>query len=448
VSDARVILWGRDIGAVTWLADREIGVFQYAPEFVDSGIGVAPLTMPLAFTPYEFPELPRAAFKGLPGLLADSLPDKFGNALIDAWLASEGRTPESFDPVERLCYIGTRGMGALEFEPALLGTPSPRKRIEIEALVRLANRVLDERIGLRGKFGGTDDTDVIEDIIRVGTSAGGARAKAILAWNETTGEFRSGQVPAGQGFTYWLMKFDGVSGNRDRELTDPQGYGLIEFAYHRMAVAAGIEMTECRLHREGGRAHFMTRRFDRRENGEKIHVQSLCAMMHFDFNRPDAYSYEQALGAMRRLGMPMSALEQQYRRAVFNVIGRNHDDHVKNIAYLMNKQGEWSLSPAFDMAYSYNPTGAWTSHHQMSINGKRDDFSIEDLVALARSGDIKRAKALAIAEEVDTAVAEWRTHAADAGVPEDTAAKIAGAQRRLGSLRARGSPVGTGLASA
>ena len=390
--------------------------------------------MPLASAPYSFPELPRATFKGLPGLLADSLPDKFGNALIDAWLASQGRTPDTFNPVERLCYIGTRGMGALEFQPAILGTTNSRKRLEIDALVRLANRVLDSRIALQGKFCGADDTAVIEDIIRVGTSAGGARAKAILAWNEATGEFRSGQVPAGQGFTHWLMKFDGVSGNRDKELADPQGYGIVEFAYHRMALAAGIDMMECRLHRENGRAHFMTKRFDRLKNGEKIHAQSLCAMMHFDFNLPDAYSYEQALGVIRRLSMPTAAVEQQYRRAVFNVIGRNHDDHVKNIAYLMNKQGEWTLSPAFDIAYSYNPTGAWTSRHQMSINGKRDGFELEDLLALARAGDIKRRRALAIAEEVDAAVGGWPTFAAEAGVPDGMAARIASTQRRLAAL--------------
>lgn len=436
MTDARVVLWGRDIGAVTWLAEREVGVFQYTPEFAASGIGVAPLMMPLALAPYEFPELPRATFKGLPGLLADSLPDKFGNALIDAWLASQGRTPESFNPVERLCYIGTRGMGALEFQPALLGSPSSSRQLEIDALVRLANRVLDERIELHGKFSGADDAHVIEDIIRVGTSAGGARAKAILAWNAATGEFRSGQVPAGAGFTHWLMKFDGVAGNRDREVADPMGYGLIEFAYYRMALAAGITMTECRLHREGGRAHFMTRRFDRGDKGEKIHAQSLCAMMHFDFNRPDAYSYEQALTTIRRLGMPMRDIEQQYRRAVFNVLGRNHDDHVKNIAYLMNKRGEWSLAPAFDLAYSYNPTGAWTSRHQMSINGKRDGFVLDDLLALARSADIKKTKATAIVEEVDAAIGGWRSFAADAGVDEETAQKIERAQRRLGTLRA------------
>lgn len=435
MTDARVTLWGREIGAVSWLPEREIGVFQYAPEFVGSHIAVAPMTMPLATRPYEFPELARGTFKGLPGLLADSLPDKFGNALIDAWLASQGRTPASFNPVERLCYIGRRGMGALEFEPALLGKPDPRKRIEIDALVKLASRVLDERISLSGKFTGEDDAGVIENIIRVGTSAGGARAKAILAWNEETGEFRSGQVPIAEGFSHWLMKFDGVSGNRDRDVTDPRGYGLIEFAYHLMALAAGVEMTECRLYRESGRAHFMTRRFDRLASGEKVHAQSLCAMMHFDFNRPDAYSYEQAIQVVRRLEMPTRTVEQQFRRAVFNVIGRNHDDHVKNIAYLMNKRGEWRLSPAFDVAYSYNPDGAWTSRHQMSVNGKRDDFALTDLMALAQSGGLKRGRARAILEEVDAAVGDWLRFAAEAGVDEATAARIRLAHRRLASLK-------------
>jgi serine/threonine-protein kinase HipA len=304
MTDARVILWGRDIGAVSWLDDRELGVFQYAPEFVGSGIEVAPLVMPLRDEPYAFPALPRETFKGLPGLLADSLPDKFGNAVINAWLAREGRTPESFNPVERLCYIGARGMGALEFKPALFGPASQSSAVEVAALVDLANRILDERTLLAGRLSGTDDAEAIEDVIKVGTSAGGARAKAILAWNEQTGEFRSGQVSSDDRFTYWLMKFDGITDNRDKELADPQGYGLIEYAYYLMALDAGIDMSECRLHREGGRAHFMTKRFDRTDTGEKWHMQSLSAMMHFDFNRPDAYSYEQALQTLRRIGMP------------------------------------------------------------------------------------------------------------------------------------------------
>lgn len=431
MTDARVLLWGRDIGAVSWLEEREVGVFQYTPEFLGSGIEVAPLMMPLREAPYEFPSLSRDAFKGLPGLLADSLPDKFGNALIDSWLASQGRTAESFNPVERLCYIGTRGMGALEFQPAVVGPASRSRKLEVASLVELANRVLDERIAVSGKFVDSDDEKVVEDIIRVGTSAGGARAKAIVAWNPETGEFRSGQVPHGEGFTYWLLKFDGVLGNRDKEVADPQGYGLIEYAYHLMAQDAGITMMECRLHRENGRAHFMTKRFDRSDRSEKLHVQSLCAMMHFDFNRPDAYSYEQAMQTMKRLGLPMTDIEEQFRRASFNVIARNHDDHVKNIAYLMNKAGEWRLSPAFDVAYSYNPTGAWTARHQMSLNGKRDDFELEDLISLARSGGIKRGRASAIIEQVSQSVQQWGDFAALAGVDADTTARIKAAHRML-----------------
>ena len=432
MTDARVILWGRDIGAVSWLNDREVGVFQYAPEFVGSGIEVAPIMMPLRVAPYEFPGLPREAFKGLPGLLADSLPDKFGNVLIDAWLASQGRTPESFNPVERLCYVGARGMGALEFEPVLLpDRATNRSKLEVAALVELANKVLDERTGLAGKFSGIDDGDVIEDIIRVGTSAGGARAKAILAWNEATGEFRSGQLPHDSGFTYWLMKFDGVTGNRDKELVDPQGFGLIEYAYYLMATDAGVNMSECRLHREGGRAHFMTKRFDRTDTGEKLHMQSLCAMMHFDFNQADSYAYEQALQTMLAIGMPMADIEQQFRRAVFNVLARNHDDHVKNIAYLMDKTGAWRLSPAFDVAYSYNPSGAWTSRHQMSVAGKRDQFELDDVLALAKTGGIKQAKARAVIEQVAGSVARWLAFADEAGVGAATAERIQSTHRNV-----------------
>ncbi|MEZ5914163.1 MAG: HipA domain-containing protein [Parvularculaceae bacterium] len=298
-------------------------------------------------------------------------------------------------------------------------------------MVELANRVFDERNSLAGEFSGNDDAGVIEDIIRVGTSAGGARAKAILAWNEETGAFRSGQISQGSGYSYWLMKFDGVRGDINSEIADPQGYGLIEYAYSLMAVAAGIEMSECRLHHEGGRSHFMTKRSDRTDKGEKLHMQSLGAMMHFDFNRPDAYSYEQALQTMLKVGMALTDLEQQFRRAAFNVIARNHDDHVKNIAFLMNKSGEWRLSPAFDVAYSYNPAGAWTSRHQMSVNGKRDKFDKEDLLALAQVGAIKKAKAGKVIEEVAASVSRWREFADRAQIDAETADRIGNAHRQL-----------------
>lgn len=429
MTDATIRLWGRDIGAVTWLEDQGHAVFQYTPEFAASGIALSPLVMPPSVAPYAFPELPRPAFKGLPGLLADSLPDRYGNALIDAWLARQNRDAASFNPVERLCYIGTRGMGALEFHPTLLKATRRSRRVEIAALVDLANQVLSMREGMHGVLGGADDHDTLEEILRVGTSAGGARAKAVLAWNAATGEFRSGQVPADEGFTYWLMKFDGVSNNRDKELADPQGFGLIEYAFFRMARDAGIDMADCRLHREGGRSHFMTRRFDRTEDGRKLHMQSLAALRHYDFNAAGAYSYEQAIETIRLLDLPPVDIEQQFRRAVFNLLIRNQDDHVKNIAFLMDRSGAWRLSPAFDVAYAYNPSGAWTSRHQMSLNGKRDGFDLEDLVAFGGVCGFKRRRALGVVSEIAERVRDWPTYADEAGVHEPDAERISGTLR-------------------
>ncbi|MES9897726.1 MAG: type II toxin-antitoxin system HipA family toxin [Sedimenticola sp.] len=424
-TNASVLLWGRVIGAVTWLDERELAVFQYTPAFAGSGIQAAPLTMPLQETPYEFPALARETFHGLPGLLADSLPDKFGNRLIDAWLATQGRSTGSLNPVERLCYTGSRGMGALEFKPTIKGAPSKTHKIRIEALVDLANRVLDERISLEEKFAGQDDQRAIEDILRVGTSAGGARAKAVLSWNPRTGEFRSGQAPVSKGFSHWLMKFDGVHGNRDKELADPQGFGRIEYAYSLMARNAGVTMEKCRLHEEGGRAHFMTKRFDRTDAGEKLHMQSLGSMRHYDFNQAGAYAYEQAIETIQWLSLPMEDIEQQVRRAFLNILARNHDDHVKNIAFLMDKQGQWRLSPAFDVAYSYNPSGAWTSRHQMSLNGKRDDFQVEDLVAFAQTAGLKKARAKALLREVASSVKEWGEYSRIAEVSANDRKRIA-----------------------
>jgi serine/threonine-protein kinase HipA len=404
---AEVQLWGRTIGAVSLDADSQVAAFQYDPEFAKSGIEIAPLTMPLAERVYEFPALPRNTFHGLPGLLADSLPDKFGNALIDAWLATQGRTPESFGAVERLCYTGSRGMGALEFAPAQGPKQSAARAVEIEALVRLASEVLTNRNQLQGHFHRAGKAQALHDILQVGTSAGGARAKAVIAWNATTHEVRSGQIAAGDGFDYWLLKFDGVSGNKDKELDDPSGYGAIEYAYYLMACAAGITMSECRLLEENGRRHFMTRRFDRLLGGEKLHMQSLCAMAHFDFNQAGRYSYEQALLTIRQLNLPMAAIEEQFRRMVFNIVARNQDDHVKNIAFLMNKLGQWSLAPAYDMTYSYNTAGAWTATHQMTMNGKRDGFAMTDFEACAKSAMMKRGRARAIVESVQAAVGRW-----------------------------------------
>jgi serine/threonine-protein kinase HipA len=426
---AEVRLWGRRIGAASMDDGRDYAAFQYTAEFAESGIEVAPLSLPLSQRVYEFPELPRRTFHGLPGLLADSLPDRFGNTLIDAWLATQGRTPKSFSAIERLCYTGTRGMGALEFAPVLGPRPRKTTTIDIDALVRLASDVLSEHQHLKGRLSGEGRKKALADILRVGTSAGGARAKAIIAWNRKTNEVRSGQVAAGPGFSYWLLKFDGVAGNKDKELDDPQGYGVIEYAYSMMARAAGIAMNECRLLEEHGRRHFMTRRFDRLADGGKLHMQSLGALAHFDYNNAGAYAYEQAFLVIRQLGLPMASLEEQFRRMLFNIVARNQDDHVKNIAFLMNKAGRWTLAPAFDVTYSYNPSGTWTATHQMTLNGKRDAFVMADVHAGARSAGLKRGRADALLEEVRAAVARWRDFAARAKLEDDVSEKIQRAHR-------------------
>lgn len=416
---AEVILWGRTIGAVTLAEGDTYASFQYAQDFARSGIEVSPLVMPLGVVQYRFPELPKQTFHGLPGLLADSLPDKFGTALIDAWLARQGRTPASFNPVERLCYVGARGMGALEYRPTLGPKPRESHRLHVEALVELASDILGQRNGLSTSF--EDDEareDALRDILRVGTSAGGARAKALIAWNPDTEEVRSGQVALKKGFEYWLLKFDGVAGNRDKELDDPKGYGQIEYAYAKMAAAAGIHMMPSRLLQENGRHHFMTRRFDRGDKGEKLHMQSLAALAHYDFNMAGAYSYEQAINVIRQLGLGIDAVEEQFRRMVFNIVARNQDDHVKNIAFLMNQRGEWSLSPAFDVTHAYNPNGDWTAAHQMSANGKRDNFSREDMREVAKHARMKRGRADDIIEEVNAAVSRWPDFAEEVELPE------------------------------
>ncbi len=426
---AEVRLWGKTIGAVSWDESTELANFEYESAFVDSSIEVAPVAMPLSDQIYSFPALPRETFLGLPGLLADSLPDDFGNALIDAWLAKEGRDPESFNPVERLCYTGNRGMGALEYVPSQGPSNTKSARVDVQALVELASEILTKRNKLQGSFARPNREDALQNILHVGTSAGGARAKAIIAWNPETDEVRSGQVKAGQGFSYWLLKFDGVSGNKDKELEDPAGYGLIEYAYYKMALEAGINMRECRLLKENGRSHFMTHRFDRTDSGRKIHMQSLCAMEHFDFKKAGAHSYEQALRTIRKLEMPMDSIEEQFRRMAFNIIGRNQDDHVKNIAFLMDQSGTWALSPAFDMTYSYNPRGVWTSTHQMSLNGKRDNFELDDFKACAKNASMKRGRAEEILQQVQNAVLKWKDFAKEAGVPDDVADRIAKAHR-------------------
>lgn len=375
--------------------------------------------MPPGRQVYRFPALALESFQGLPGLLADALPDKYGNALIDAWLATQGRTGADFNAIERLSYTGMRGMGALEFIPAQGPVFNTAEKVRIDALVTLASEVLAHRSELKVSLTGNDKVDALREILRVGTSAGGARAKAIIAWNPQTNDVCSGQVRAPEGFEYWLMKFDGVDNNKDHDLADPLGYGAIEYAYSRMAVEAGIEMSECRLFEEGPRRHFMTRRFDRLADGDKLHMQSLAALLHLDFNQPGAHAYEQAFAAIRELGLGQDTLTQQFRRAVFNIVGRNQDDHVKNIAFLMDRGGQWRLSPAFDVSWSYNPNGRWTAQHQMSLGGKRDGFTLGDLVAAGKAAGLSRRAVNQVVSDVIDSASHWRKIAQKVGVRRD-----------------------------
>ena len=416
VKVATIKLWGIKVGAVVWDESRMLGTIEFEPSFTKHGLDIAPVTMPLADIAvgnriFSFPGLSRETFSGLPGLLADSLPDRFGNALLDKWLAEQGRTKQSVNPVERLCYTGSRGMGALEYEPAMsLITKSSDNRIEVERLVELARLVLQEKAGLKGEIA-DNKIKGLNDIIKVGTSAGGARAKAVIAYNETTGEMRSGQVDASEGFTYWLIKFDGVS---NTQLGDPEGYGRIEFAYYLMAKDCGIEMAECRLLEDSGRAHFMTRRFDRSETGERYHMQTLCGIAHMDYNDSLSYAYEDAFEVMRILRLPYPDAEQMFRRMVFNVLARNQDDHTKNISFLMNKSGNWKLAPAYDVTYAYNPESRWVFQHQMSVNGKRQDISNDDLAKVAHNMNIK--KYADVIDEVTNTVFNWKKYATNTGV--------------------------------
>ena len=425
---ALIKLWGQEVGAVTWL-DEGYAIFEYTAEFSRSGRDISPIHMPLnprGQSRFMFPALNKDTFMGLPGLLADSLPDKFGNAIIDEWLARQGRSRNSFNPVERLCYTGSRGMGALEFSPSIKTSLDKATPVEIAQLVELMQSIMQERQQMDLALSEDDEHNneaALLDILRIGTSAGGARPKAVIAINDKNGHVLSGQTEVPDDYDYWLLKFDGVD---DIELGKPQNYGRIEYAYYQMAKAAGIEMTECRLFEENGRAHFMTKRFDRTA-GKKIHMQTLCGIAHYDFNLAGAYSYEQAFSIMREMRLPKSAALQQYKRMLFNVFARNQDDHTKNIAFLMDETGQWSLSPAYDVTYSHNPAGAWTNQHQMSINGKRDEFNKKDLIAIGESISLPNAEK--VIDEIKQVITSWPDYAKQAGVRKKLIDNIASMHR-------------------
>lgn len=414
ITTAFVKIWGATVGAIAWNAATGLASFEYDPKFVATKTDLAPLKMPINNATnriFSFPELQQIkTFKGLPGLLADVLPDDYGNQLINSWLAQNGRPENSMNPVELLCFIGTRGMGALEFEPSQL---QPTKRafdIEIDSLIQISQKMLSRRDEFETNLT-QDEQKAMLDILKIGTSAGGARPKAIIAYNAKTGQVKSGQTNAPNGFEHWLIKLDTVS---DVQFGESTGYGRIELAYYYMAKACGIEMMESRLLEENNRAHFMTKRFDREGGQQKHHIQTLCAMQHYDFNQISSFSYEQLFQTMRLLRLPYPQAEQLFRRMVFNVIARNCDDHTKNFAFRLQQGGSWELAPAYDVCFAYRPDSEWVSQHNLSINGKRKDFHRDDLLLVAKSMNIK--KATSIIDHIQSTVVNWYSFADQAQV--------------------------------
>lgn len=425
-TNAEIKLWGTVIGAVSLDEENRTADFEYNPSFVQSGIQLSPLVMPLKPGIYRFPNLPYETFHGLPGLISDSLPDKFGNSIIDVWLSKQGRLPESFNAVERLCYTGKRGMGALEYYPVIASDDIDEK-INVSELAELASIVLKNRQNLKTVLDECNKTQMntaLSQIISVGTSAGGARAKAVIAWNRKTNEVRSGQAESSKGFEHWLIKFSGVAGNKDKEDEDREDFGIIEYAYYLMAKEAGINMSECRILDDGKNSHFMTKRFDRDDKGNKFHMQTLCAMAHMDFNQAGVYSYEQLFSILNKIGTHHKDSVEAFKRMLFNIYGFNCDDHTKNISFLMDKSGQWKLSPAYDVSFSYNPNGLWTSSHQMTVNGKRKKITESDFDTCAKLGNLSDREVKNAISDVKSALSDWKSIAKNAGLSKKRADEI------------------------
>ena len=427
---AEIFLWGTKIGTV-WQPDNDLSAgFEYDKAFLNSGIEVSPFMMPLSEKLYRFPELSRLdSFHGLPGLLADSLPDKFGNAVINEWLQRHGRNPESFTAIERLCYTGKRGMGALEFVPSV-GPAAGGDVIDVNEMAEFASEILSGR--RNDKL--SDRELSLAKMMEIGSSAGGARAKAVIAWNPQTGEIRSGQIEPGEGFRQWLIKFDGVDENGDRGVRDSRQHTRIEYAYYLMATAAGIQMQECRLLEKDDRCHFMTLRYDRKE-GDKIHVQTLAALGHFDYNQPQICSYEQYASFAKRLNPSLQELKQLYKRAAFNCMAMNCDDHVKNFSFMMDRRGNWKMAPAYDITFAYKPNHRWIGAHQMTLNGKSSGIGVEDLLEFGKNIGLSESFCKTSLNEIAGVVEKWMSFADQCGISEKRATEIGSMLNQTGMVK-------------
>lgn len=420
VNTVKVTMWGTTIG---YLHQEDNGIvgFQYDDKFLKSNIEISPIRMPLSKITYSFPALPEVTFHGLPGMVADSLPDRFGNIVINRYLESQGRTADSLSVIEKLCYTGKRGVGALEYEPSQEIT-TINETVDLDALTKLASEILSEKEHIHIQ----KNDNLMAQLMECSSSVGGARAKTLIAWNPESNDVRSGQIDAGDGYEYWLLKFDNITNNKDKDSRPDDGeYTKVEYAYYLMALDAGLEMSECRLYRENGSSHFMTRRFDRKgKKGEKLHMQSLCALAHMDFNSPRTYSYEEAFAVMKQLRLPYNDFLQLFRRMVFNEYAKNYDDHTKNISFLMDKKGIWSLSPAYDVTFSFREDSQWVKAHQMLINGKADNITKEDMLRVAEKIGIKKSDAEKITQQIKSSVSNWEFFAKQTDMSEKNIERI------------------------
>lgn len=426
---------GHDVGAVSFNTETGLGFFEFEPRFIKTGIELSPLKMPLSRKIYSFPEADPVAFSGLPGMIADSLPDDFGHAVLNAWIASQGKSTAEITPIQRLKYTGKRGMGALTYHPATqVKNLNASQQIEIQSLVSMAQEILDKREQFRVDLGalGQADKEAMLALLSVGVSAGGARPKAVLAFSADFTQVRSGQTDVPKGFTHFLMKFDGVSEhNKDREtFGDPLGYGTMEYIYHLMAKACGIDMMPCRLLNEGNRRHFITQRFDRNGN-KKRHVQTLNGLAHVSYKKVGSYSYAELFAIARELKLSSDAAMQLFKRMVFNVVARNHDDHSKNFGFMLDDQQQWQLTPAYDLAYSYKPESPWVNSHWMKLNGKRDNFTRADFYSFEKLSPIfSKRKIDRIIEETTEHVSRWNDLATEHNVPQSLL-RLIGSNLRL-----------------
>lgn len=425
VDVVEVHIWGAFAGAVRWDDAKQMGYFQYDTKFIEKDWDLSPLKMPITQGSkiHSFSENRKGrqdtedTFKGLPGLLADALPDRYGNKLINTWLSRHGRPENSMNPVEKLCFIGTRGMGALEFEPSQIKSSPQSFTLELDSLVEVAKQVLNEREQFMANLDQNEEKALV-DLLKIGTSAGGARPKAVIAYHPKTKDIRSGQGNISKGFEHWLLKLDGVSGE---QFGESYGWGRVEYAYHLMAKDCGIEMSDCELLEENGRAHFMTKRFDRDEN-TKHHIQTLCGLQHFDFNDMYGYSYEQVFQTMRQLRLTYPEAEQMFRRMVFNVLATNYDDHTKNFSFILKKGERWQLAPAYDLCFSFDPSNHWVNKQTLSVNGKRLNILKEDLMTIAKANNIKKGEK--IIEQINAVVKNWNTYAEQVDLRRDLKERI------------------------